>query len=962
MNIFVTEKSKGKKTMRMSLYEEMTNLYSKLIVVGAALMAMVAGAAETVPEIVSREALFWLDAADAATITRAANGTVQAWRSKGKAPRVAKAAARAPVYDTTTFGIPVVDCGEAGSGKDLRYPAVTGIRTVFEVVRLAKQDFLPWLGNVGTAPNPCPPPFFVRGKNAAYLYERNVGAYRVWNGTTEIALPAEEPVPDDTFLVVCLAGSNPGASDSLGNGRNLENRNGGRQQAELIAFDRLLSADERRAVADYLSTKWRRLAGARAAALFRPPPQQRAATRLNIGNGHVWRTIEFRNGQIRGSSYQLGELRGNEFLRADSPEFSFRVNDRLYTGASGWKDFQVAVADESTGGRETTLAFSANDGAFRVTLAYAVFPGLPLVRKTLTLVNTGKADLKLEAVNVEDVALAIDVTHSQTFRQYGRDGKPGPYVGDWDDPLVVVHDFRHRRGMAVGNETVGVLKRTGVFESGSRLRVGTTAPDQPFPFRRWLKPGESWQSAAAFTAPYEREADSQRIVNTVVQDYVRKHLGAHVEKLSRRPALVYTDWIPFYRNIDEQLIFKLVDAVADCGADDFVIDDGWQVNDGPGNGIASYAGAGRQCFGDWLVDPKKFPRGLKPVFDRMRARGIRPGLWFSLASAGRDSRVFRDHPEWFSCDRAGRPTNLHGGTEQFTACLSTAYYTYIRDKVLAYVKEFGLGYIKLDLSIVTSAYVYETAHSGCYSKSHQGHRDHAESLAVNYARAMELVDELHRAAPELYIDFTFETAGRLQLMDYGIARHADGNWLCNIEETGIPRMRYYAWGRSPALPATSLAIGNMGMGIERHLLAYKSVVGALPAMMGNPLKLSAAERAEFKRWTAWVRQQEQTYRIFSFRQDLPGFGEPGEGRWDGFARINTETKAGGVVGVFRENAAEASRQVAVRDLEPTVRYAILRGPDGTRVAELTGRELETKGFRVEFPNRVDGELFEIRRR
>ena len=68
-----------------------------------------------------------------------------------------------------------------------------------------------------------------------------------------------------------------------------------------------------------------------------------------------------------------------------------------------------------------------------------------------------------------------------------------------------------------------------------------------------------------------------------------------------------------------------------------------------------------------------------------------------------------------------------------------------------------------------------------------------------------------------------------------------------------------------------------------------------------------------------------------------------------------------VVGVFRENAAEASRQITVRDLAPSARYAVLRGPDGTRVAEMTGAELETKGFRVEFANRIDGELYEIRR-
>ncbi len=37
-----------------------------------------------------------------------------------------------------------------------------------------------------------------------------------------------------------------------------------------------------------------------------------------------------------------------------------------------------------------------------------------------------------------------------------------------------------------------------------------------------------------------------------------------------------------------------------------------------------------------------------------------------------------------------------------------------------------------------------------------------------------------------------------------------------------------------------------------------------------------------------------------YRQDLAGFGEPQEGQWDGFQRINTDTKSGGIVGVFRQ--------------------------------------------------------------
>ena len=91
------------------------------------------------------------------------------------------------------------------------------------------------------------------------------------------------------------------------------------------------------------------------------------------------------------------------------------------------------------------------------------------------------------------------------------------------------------------------------------------------------------------------------------------------------------------------------------------------------------------------------------------------------------------------------------------------------------------------------------------------------------------------------------------------------------------------------------------------------------------------------------------------------FGEPREGTWDGFARVNTETKSGGLVGVFRRNAPERSRRVAVRGLDPAAKYAVLKGAKGVCVAEMTGRELEEDGFEVTLPERCAGELYEIAR-
>ena len=238
-----------------------------------------------------------------------------------------------------------------------------------------------------------------------------------------------------------------------------------------------------------------------------------------------------------------------------------------------------------------------------------------------------------------------------------------------------------------------------------------------------------------------------------------------------------------------------------------------------------------------------------------------------------------------------------------------------------------------------------------------------DSYAEIYESCMKLFDELHEAAPDLFIDCTFETAGKTFLMDYGIAKHAEGNWLSNIRsnEDGRLYVRSLAWGRTPALPATSLVIGNLHLNGDNHLLSFKSLAGTLPIMLGDPRKLSLAERAEYREWAGWLKELEARHGIMSFRQDLPGFGEPQEGAWDGFARINTETKSGGLVGVFRHNAVERSRRVAVRGLDPDAKYAVLKGAKGERVAEMTGRELEEVGFEVVLSERCDGELFEIAR-
>lgn len=629
---------------------------------------------------------------------------------------------------------------------------------------------------------------------------------------------------------------------------------------------------------------------------------------LVLDNGVVRREIDYSNGQVSSRSISLPAV-DKQYIKEGAAEFSVLINDELYTGLSKWHNIQYRDTSDLTGGKGYILSFeSLQNKNIAIELHYLVYPELPVIRKALKVINTGEDEMKVERVDVESFQVNWSVIESWVMRQYARYKWLGPYCGNWDDPLLVVHDLDNAKGIALGNEAVGVIKRTAAFEDGKTLTIGLTHPDQNYSFRKWLHPGEQWISPWTFIALYDDCPDGSKVINTTVPDFVRRHMDTRIERLAEKPMFVYNTWFPFYTNIDETLVRELAKAASECGVEEFVIDDGWQIN------IDLYDGK-PQYNGDWEVNKQKFPNGLRPVFDYIKQLGMKPGLWVTLATADPSSKVYKEHPEWFVKDARGNLANLH--TEHGlnkTACMGTDWYDYIKATILRLVHEHGLMYLKLDLAIEASAYVFDTERTGCHATNHPYHRDREESYEIIYKRCMQLFDELHAEAPDLFIDCTFETAGKMQLMDYGIARHAEGNWLSNIQQPGVLgplRVRNLSWGRSPVLPATSLVIGNLRMNDEYHELGFKSLTGSLPIMLGDPRKLTTEERKRYKSWTDWIKQVEKRHAYMSFRQDLPGFGEPMEGAWDGFCRLNTETTSGGLVGIFKQGAKEDSRMVVI---------------------------------------------------
>ncbi len=688
-----------------------------------------------------------------------------------------------------------------------------------------------------------------------------------------------------------------------------------------------------------------------------------------VENGLIRRLLEFENGKITTLSLRLkgcpqnfvsiekaepgitgqqgsysGEFRVPKGANPD--EFSFYLNDLPVTGKSGWNLSSVDPVKEKQGSGYQFVLNGTRDfnRDVRLAITYLTYPDVPVIRKKITFENTGKNLLKIESLDIESLTLGWNNTHNVVYNQYARYKRLGPFTGDWDDPAVIVHDQYMGRGMVIGNEAPGVMKRTTACLDGRTVTAGLTHKGQDYPFRKWLRQGEKWESPWTFIALYT-DRNPETVIEGPVSDFVRKYMGIRLAEIPVKPTFVYNTWNPFRREVNEKLIMELADAAAACGVEEFVIDDGWQVG-----------------FGDWEIDYKKFPGGLKSVFDYIKSKGMKPGLWMSMGAASVDSKVYKEHPEWFVRDKNGEITNLHSlGQDRKTACFTTGWKDYIKSKVLGLVKEHGLEYIKLDFAIVTSAYMFDRSVSGCYANGHP-HKDREESLLEIYRRAWQLFDELHAEAPDLFIDCTFETMGALQMIDYDMCKHAEGNWLSNFEEAapfGSLRVRQMAWWRSPVIPATALVIGNQTLDDPDAMFSFKSLAGSLPIMLGDPRKLNAESQKEFREMAGWLKAMQIRHNIMLFRQDLPGFGEPTHTGWDGFQRFNTETKSGGIIGVFRQNSSVREQWVTLTCLHPDRKYKVVLAPFGKLIAEGTGKELREKGFRLVFENQVQGELYEV---
>jgi alpha-galactosidase len=328
-----------------------------------------------------------------------------------------------------------------------------------------------------------------------------------------------------------------------------------------------------------------------------------------------------------------------------------------------------------------------------------------------------------------------------------------------------------------------------------------------------LGAGESYQSPTAYFA---REPAALRA-------RLRQMMVWPAAPPCPRPVTLNT-WEASYFDVSLPTSLKQADAAAELGIERFVLDDGWfGIRDGETSGL-----------GDWTVDTRKFPDGLKPLADRVHAHGMEFGLWFEPEMASPDSHVYRAHPEW-ALRVEGRPLLL--SRHQVVLDLTRAdVVDHLFEQMDAVLRETPIDYIKWDMN---------------RDLTHAAGRD-GRAVAARQTRAVyALMDKIRAAHPRLEIESCSSGGARA---DYGVLLRAHRIWASDGTDA-LERLETQRGARvmfPPEIIGAHVSTSPNHQTHRAHALSFRALVGIAYhfGVEMDPLSLTAQDREELKEWIA----------------------------------------------------------------------------------------------------------------
>ena len=293
-----------------------------------------------------------------------------------------------------------------------------------------------------------------------------------------------------------------------------------------------------------------------------------------------------------------------------------------------------------------------------------------------------------------------------------------------------------------------------------------------------LKPGQTF-TTPEFAMTYSTEGKGG--VSRAFHKWGRKYGMTHGDKLHD---ILLNSWEGVYMNVNQEVMDQMMGDIASLGGELFVMDDGWFGDKYPRDRDNS-------SLGDWMVNKKKLPQGIKGLTEAAKKHGIKFGIWIEPEMVNTESELYEKHPEWV-LSQSNRPLSKgRGGTQVVLDLCNPAVQDYvfsITDNLLTENPE--IAYIKWDCNAdimnYGSNYLPKDEQNEIYVRYHQG--------------LQKVLDRIRAKYPDVAIQLCASGGGRAA---YGLLPWFDEFWTS--DNTDAYQRLFIQWGDSHFYPAIAQA-------------------------------------------------------------------------------------------------------------------------------------------------------------
>lgn len=298
-------------------------------------------------------------------------------------------------------------------------------------------------------------------------------------------------------------------------------------------------------------------------------------------------------------------------------------------------------------------------------------------------------------------------------------------------------------------------------------------------------PENSWYrlgKGETFTTPVLALSFSDKGLGQVSRNFHRwgrKYMLQHGDKERK---VLLNSWEGVYFDINEDGMARMMHDISSMGGELFVMDDGWF-------GKKYRRLTDNSSLGDWTVDRKKLPHGIKWLVNTAKKEGIEFGIWIEPEMTNTVSELYDKHPDWVIKSPGREVVTGRGGTQLVLDLSNPEVQDFVFGVLDGIMKENPeISYIKWDANMNISE-------AGSQYLDNQSH------LFIDYWKGFDKVCErVRRAYPDLVIQDCASGGGRA---NWGVLKYFDEFWVS--DNTDAFQRIYMQWGTSYFFPAIAMA-------------------------------------------------------------------------------------------------------------------------------------------------------------